>query len=597
MADAFSDTLAMSLVAVGLILIGLLIWVLMRLYNREYRREAAPSRIATPGTGSPADTTATIVGPFRTSGKNLPTHGMDSGRPSAEVSEKPKDHTAVSREETPSLLDKRKSKRTEGKPKDKPTKHKSEGKPTESKSKKRPVDESVDKRAAYKEGLEAKAHRHRSKLPPGSPTSPSSLEPSKEQPLQSEHRKKKPKESGQLSPTSVESSISKRKAPKQQKRSKQAGTRSAPDSAIASGSSGVASLASPAGGAAQEPVSAVVQQPSQAQVEGAAPKSPTAKIVGPGQPSASHDLDDFTLQKLREEVIMRRASHASTLSIRPRPAVEDKIEANLDIFSEKHSSASIAEAMAAKEKKNETTHEHMDEHKEESKHESRHDSKHDSKHEHKRETPVSAHVSAAGAGGLLACSGTLSHSTSPAKSPESPGKSGSAESGGVDASTIEKLRRDIMMRRASYVSQHSLRPPRRAVNVRNTSSKRSRHFLVGTLVGKQRVGRVDEQGGHETQVQRPLKSSWRRLPSGASPGTGDLDEHTVRQLQQDVMKRRASHVSVPSLRQSNMQRNQLPADLDIFSDQHASFMEDPSPPLKKKKHSKPNIISEPPSLE
>ncbi|KAL3240225.1 hypothetical protein MRX96_047935 [Rhipicephalus microplus] len=426
MADAFSDTLAMSLVAVGLILIGLLIWVLMRLYNREYRREAAPSRIATPGTGSPADTTATIVGPFRTSGKNLPTHGMDSGRPSAEVSEKPKDHTA--------------------------------------------------------------------------------------------------------------------------------------------------------------------QQPSQAQVEGAAPKSPTAAIVEPGPPSASHDLDDPTLQKLRKEVILRRASHTSTRSIRPRPAVKDKIEANLDIFSEKHSSASIAEAMAAQEKK--TTHEHKHEHEQESKHESRHDSKHDSKHEHKCETPVSGRVSTAGAGGVQASSGALSHSTSPAKSPESPGKSGASESGGVDASTIEKLRRDIMMRRASYVSQHSLRPPRRAFNVPSDldifSSEHSSESNV--LAGStSRADTKHKSNGPEVKLAAPS--------TGATPGTGDLDEHTVRQLQQDVMKRRASHVSVPSLRQSNMQRNQLPADLDIFSDQHASFMEDPSPLLKKKKHSKPNILSEPSSLE
>lgn len=195
MAYAFGDTLAMSLVAVGAVLIGLLIWLLMRKYNREYRREAEPSKIATPGTMSP-ETTATLVSPFRGPDKNFSAHGMDSPRPRSEKSQKPKDDAAVSSDESPSSAEKQKGKRAEEKPKDKPTKEK---------SKDRPADESADKPVADREGVDVKARGRRSKRPVGSPASAGSLEPSKAQSPKSEHRKKKSKKSGQLSPTNVDS--------------------------------------------------------------------------------------------------------------------------------------------------------------------------------------------------------------------------------------------------------------------------------------------------------------------------------------------------------------------------------------------------------
>ncbi|KAL1468762.1 hypothetical protein MTO96_041272 [Rhipicephalus appendiculatus] len=401
MADAFGDKMAMSLVAVGIVLIGVLIWVLMRKYNREHRREAAPSRIATPGTVTP-----TV---------------MDSPRRSTEESEKPKDIAAVSPDETPPLAANRMGKRAEEKPKDKPTKEKSKGKQTEEKSKDKPADESAAKPVEDRKKVDAKAHGHHSKSPASSTASARSLEPNKEQPPKSEHRKKKSKKSSQISPTNVESKMSKRKSPKQKKRSKQAGTQPAPETASASEGSGVPSLASPAGGATQEPASATVQQPSQAQVPEPGTKSPTVEIVDPSPNSESHDLDDATLQKLRKEVLMRRASHVSMHSIRPRPAVEDKVPPDLDIFSDGHSSASAIAGSSSPEKDG-------GEH------------KHKHKHKHATLSPPPQEPAAAPA------AATGSAVTRP--------------TGTLDESTVKELRRDLMKRRESCVSMRSVRSQR-----------------------------------------------------------------------------------------------------------------------------------------
>ncbi|KAK8781927.1 hypothetical protein V5799_016729, partial [Amblyomma americanum] len=61
---AFGDTLAMVLVFIGGVLTGVLIWLLMRKYNRDHRREGGTPRAATPPTLSP-ESTVPIMGPFR----------------------------------------------------------------------------------------------------------------------------------------------------------------------------------------------------------------------------------------------------------------------------------------------------------------------------------------------------------------------------------------------------------------------------------------------------------------------------------------------------------------------------------------------------
>ncbi|XP_049523093.1 uncharacterized protein LOC119452711 [Dermacentor silvarum] len=146
---------------------------------------------------------------------------------------------------------------------------------------------------------------------------------------------------------------------KQPKRSKPGGAQ--PDTAIATRGAGAVAPTAPPEGVTQEPTSdttspASPQKPSQA--EASAPqasqlgaKSHTVAIVDRDPTSDTHDLDDSTLQKLRKEVLMRRASHASMHSTRLRPVVESpKVPAELDIFSEEHSAASIARATTVREK-------------------------------------------------------------------------------------------------------------------------------------------------------------------------------------------------------------------------------------------------------
>ncbi|KAH6942244.1 hypothetical protein HPB50_002064 [Hyalomma asiaticum] len=686
MAAAFSDTLAMALVAIGSALTGLLIWFLMRQYNREYRREAEPSRVTTPVSMS-RETTATLVGPWKRPEQTASVTGVDSEWPASQKRAKTKKIQATSLDENLSSAVMYKDKKTEKKPKDKATKDKPKERSPKDKSKdtraeEKPKDKATDKPAPDKEAIDEKPRGQFIKKPTGSPGSDQSLEEKEQQP-KGESQKKKSKKSDKLSPTTVDSGLSKPKGSKQHKRSKPSETKAAQDPGATS--EGPASPAKTAGGAAQEPGSAT--GPSKAEAPQPVAKSPTVAIVDPGPSSDTRDLDDSTLQKLRKEVLMRRASHASMRSTRSRSVAEaPKIPAQLDIFSEEHSSASNAPVGPVKEKQ----------------------PKHEHKNKHKRKTSASRKVASAAADAGLS-SGTMSECTSPPRGPEASGTGTGAvppsESRDLDESTLQQLRRDITMRRASHVSQRSVRPQPRAAKVppdldifseghssasavetcspppeKETGEQKHKHKHATLPSGAQEASPVPAAGTaatgptlptgsldestveemrrdlmkrrashasvHSVRLQRrmsaapkapsdldifsdehssesnavpgsPSKTEGKKKvdapkvkvtpaptaggTSGTAPATGDLDERTVQELRKDLMKRRASHVSMHSLRQQRSPREgavspKLPTDLDIFSEQHTSIIEDP-PQKKGKKGSKMNIFSEQPSLE
>lgn len=314
MTGLFGDTIAMTLVAIGSVLLALLIWLLMRKYNREHPRNVEPSRIATPGTRTP-ETTATILGPCNKRNEYLSISGVGVTKQASEELDKKS-------KETPAVSLREKSASTE-KPTDNPT-----GKTTDKKQDKQ-ADKPEERTVAEKEGAEAEAQGHGSKNREGSPGSPESLEQNKGKQPKGEPLKKKSKKSDQLPPPIPDSGSSKHKS-KQPKRSKPGGAQ--PDTAIATRGPGAVAPTAPPEGVTQELTSdttspASPQKPSQA--EASAPqasqlgaKSHTVAIVDRDPTSDTHDLDDSTLQKLRKEVLMRRASHASMHSTRLRPVVE-----------------------------------------------------------------------------------------------------------------------------------------------------------------------------------------------------------------------------------------------------------------------------------
>ncbi|XP_070380378.1 uncharacterized protein DDB_G0286299-like isoform X2 [Dermacentor albipictus] len=434
MTGVFGDALAMALVAVGSVLIALLLWLLMRKYNRQYPKEGEPSRIATPATMS-RETTVTLLGPCKQPNEFPSVSGVEiTKRASEELDPRPKETPAVSPGEKPASAEK------------------SMEKPMgQDKKKHKPADKPADKQVADKEGVEAKGQGLSGKKREGSPAGAGSSEQNKEQQPKGEHRKKKSKKSDQRSPTSVDSDFSKRKS-KQPKRSKPSGTQ--PDAANATTDAAVVSPTSPSEGATQEPTSDTTspplpQQPSQAEAQAShqGAKGPTVAIVDPGAASHTHDLDDSTLQKLRKEVMTRRASHVSAHSARSRTAAESaKVPTELDIFSEEHSAASIARAAAAREKQSHSGH----------------------KRKHKRKSSPSRQAPNVPADGVF--SGSTSECTSSPPGPESPPGTGAgvapaSQARDLDESTLVQLRRDICVRRASCVPQHTLRPAPRVAKV------------------------------------------------------------------------------------------------------------------------------------
>ncbi|XP_050029598.1 uncharacterized protein [Dermacentor andersoni] len=558
MTGVFGDTLAMALVAIGAVLIALLIWLLMRKYNREYPREGDPWRIATPASVSP-ETTVTVFGPCKQPNEYPSVSGMEiTKRASGERDPRPKETPAVSPGEKLASAEK---------PKDKPM-----GKTTD-KKKDKAADKLADKQVADKEGVEAKAQALSGKKCEGSSAGVGSLEQNKEQQPKGEQRKKKPKKSDQRSPTIVDSGFSKRKS-KQPKRSKPSGTQ--PDAANATTDAGVVSPTSPSEGVPQEPTSdttspALLQQPSQAVAQASRPgtKSPTVAIVDHGAASDTHDLDDSTLQKLRKEVMMRRASHVSTRSARSRTAAESpKVPTELDIFSEEHSTASIARAAAVREKQSHSGH----------------------KRKHKRKSSPSRQASNL-VPADVAFSGSTSECTSPPPGPASPpgtsaGVAPASQARDLDESTLVQLRRDISMRRASHVSQHSLRPTPRVAKVPSDLDIFSDEHISASVLETTSPPEKSKTGGEHkhkhkhkhkpaTSTSRPQETSGPRgaetgtTAAGAASPTGDLDESTVDQLRRDIFKRRASHVSVRSLRHV-ADAAKVPAKLDIFSEQRLS---------------------------
>ncbi|XP_075557464.1 uncharacterized protein LOC142589766 isoform X2 [Dermacentor variabilis] len=555
MTGVFGDALAMALVAIGAVLIALLIWLLMRKYNREYPREAEPSRIATPASAS-AETTVTVLGPCKKLNEYPSVSGQEiSKRASEELDVRPKETPVVSPGEKLASAEK---------PTGKPM-----GKTTDKKDK--AADKLADNQVADKEGVEAKGQGLSGKKREGPPASVGSLEQNKEHQHKGEQHKKKSKKSDLRSPTIVDSGFSKHKS-KQPKRSKPPATQ--PDAANATTDAGAVSPTSPSEGVTQEPTSdttsPALPQPSQAEAQASQPgaKSPTVAIVDPGAASDTHDLDDSTLRKLRKEVIMRRASHVSTRSARSRTLAESpKVPAELDIFSEERSTASIAEAAAVREKQSHSGH----------------------KHERKRKSSPPRQASGVPADVVL--SGPTSECTSPPPGPESPpgtsaGAAPASQARDLDESTLVELRRDISVRRASHVSQHSLRPAPRVAKVPSDLDIFSEEHISASVLETSSPPEKSKTGGEHkhkhkhkhkpaTSTSRPQETSGPRgaetgttAASAASP-TGDLDESTVDQLRRDIFKRRASHVSVRSLRHV-ADAAKVPAKLDIFSEQHSS---------------------------
>ncbi|KAH7949967.1 hypothetical protein HPB49_017811 [Dermacentor silvarum] len=565
MTGLFGDTIAMALVAIGSVLLALLIWLLMRKYNREHPRNVEPSRIATPGTRTP-ETTATILGPCNKRNEYPSITGVGVTKQASEE------------------LDK-KSKET---PADKQ------------------ADKPEDKTVADKEGAEAEAQGHGSKNREGSPGIPESLEQNKEKQPKGEPLKKKSKKPDQLPPPIPDSgsiffSGSSKHKSKQPKRSKPGGAQ--PDTAIATRGAGAVAPTAPPEGVTQEPTSDTTSpaSPKPSQAEASAPqasqlgaKSHTVAIVDRDPTSDTHDLDDSTLQKLRKEVLMRRASHASMHSTRLRPVVESpKVPAELDIFSEEHSAASIARATTVREKQYHSGHKQTRKRKSSSsrpastvpvdvafagsksectapsdldnfseEHASAsviettsqlQKSKQGGKHKHKRKHKQAASTSCPQetSSPPVAATGTTATAALP--------------TGNLDESTVQELRRDISKRRASHVSVRSLRQVADAAKVPAELD----------IFSEQHSTESNVPAGCVRVKLMPISTIPDTADAGPAPQTGDLDEHTLQQLRQDLMKRRASHASMHSVRSMRAPAKEsaspkVPAEHDIFSEQRSS---------------------------
>ncbi|XP_049523094.1 uncharacterized protein LOC125945390 [Dermacentor silvarum] len=560
MAGVFGDALAMALVAIGSVLIALLIWLLMRKYNREYPRNVEPSKVATPATISRETTAASIWGPCKKPNENPSISGVGITQPVSEgLNRKPKESLAVFPGKKP--------------PSAEYLTDKSTGKTTD-KKKDKPADKREDKPVADKQGVDARAQGHASKKREGSTGSAASLEQNKEQRTKDEQREKS-KKSEQLSASIVDSGFSKHKS-KQPKRSKPAGAQ--PDTAVATTDAGAVSPKAPPEGVTQEPAidtttpalpdntlpSFAQQKPSQVeapvpQVSQLGAKSPAVAIVDRGPASDTHDLDDSTLQKLRKEVLMRRASHASMHSTRLRPAVESpKVPTELDIFSEEHSTASIARATTVRERQSHSGH----------------------KQKHKPKSSSSRPASTVPVD--VAFAGSKSECTSPPPGLVSPPRTSAGVVPASDArdghlSALEEVGR------AGYVSQHSVlsapRVPKAPSKLDNFSEEPTCASVVETT---SQLQKSKEGGKHKHKRKHKYKPAASSPPVAATGTTatatlptGNLDESTVQELRRDISKRRASHVSVRSLRQV-ADAAKVPAEHDIFSEQRSSESNVPS---------------------
>ncbi|XP_077489188.1 uncharacterized protein LOC144100013 [Amblyomma americanum] len=458
---AFGDTLAMVLVFIGGVLTGVLIWLLMRKYNRDHRREGGTPRAATPPTLSP-ESTVPIMGPFR---KGDSHHGtaVPVVVPPADLPALPNVPAVPPQpaSEPPPVT------QTTGAEADKVTAPPKKQPP--------PLKQGADSKYRSKGGG--------GKPKKSSPTSGFSPERTKEQ-SKSEHRRRKTKKSDQMSPSIIESGLSKRNS--KSKRSKRHDSEAARDGPMDSASRAT----TPARTTLSQELSPPEQQTSlPSNAEAATAECPAAET--------HESVDPDVVKELREIVIKRRASHVSMHSMRQQRHIPTapKVPAELDIFSEEHSEASVADATAPSDKP-------------------------PAKRKHKSGKTVvvaarSPHMTAAGSPGA----GSSSGSTTAVGSP---------------------------------VSEAARSP----------------------TVAK---GATDDAGPSST--------------------TRDVDEPTLKELREMVIKRRASCMSVHSTK-SGRHAPKPPTSLDIFSEEHVSESADEEPPLSgKKTEPKVKIFSEQPSPE
>lgn len=261
----------MVLVFLGGVLTAVLIWLLMRKYNRDHRRDVPTSRVVTPPTLSP-DSTVPIVGPFRKADAD---HGT-----SVPVIVPPADETILP--DVPPLP-------ASGSPPVTQNAVADEGKAT------------AEKQTPRKQGADSK-HRNTgggSKPRKGSIGGGLSAEQTKDH-SRSEHRRRKTKKLDQKSPSPVDSGISKRKS--KHKHSKSQDSQATRDGAAD----------------AKATTQAPTQEPSPPEQQTSPP--PDAEAGAAAGPAAeTHESADPKLVKeLRDIVIKRRASCVSTHSVRQK---------------------------------------------------------------------------------------------------------------------------------------------------------------------------------------------------------------------------------------------------------------------------------------